>query len=160
MAAIGKDDLVNEEEQEVITDGPGSVPGEVGAPALGSTRAHFHNPPGGFRGDAVGAADEEIGGPFDDGDANGSFEVGVASGDGDCGMAMAEMQVAVDRLAKGQDIIAEKMGLLMLAMQGSTIPPPATPTRTTENPTPNGVAEVPSNAQRQIGHSRPPEFRG
>ena len=75
MAAIGKDDLVNEEEQEVITDGPGSVPGEVGAPALGSTRAHFHNPPGGFPSAAEGAADEGIAGPYDDGYANRGLEI-------------------------------------------------------------------------------------
>ena len=53
---------MNEEDQVAIADGLGSVPGEAGALALGSARAHFHNPPGGFRGDAVGAADEEIGG--------------------------------------------------------------------------------------------------
>ena len=145
MAAIGKDDLVNEEEQEVITDGPGSVPGEVGAPALGSTRAHFHNPPGGFPSAAEGAADEEIAGPFDDGYANKVFDVGAASGGGDRGMTMAKIQVTVDRLAKGQAMIAEKTGLPALATgskQGSPITP-ATPTRTYKNPALPGIAEPP-----------------
>ena len=73
-------------------------------------------------------------------------------------MTMKEMQVAVGRLTKGIALIAEKLGLLMAAIGSKQGPahPPATPTRTYENPTPPGVAEVPSDsdAQRQIAHAR------
>jgi len=66
-------------------------------------------------------------------------------------MTIKEMQVTVVHLAKGQAPIAWKPSLLMVAIgskPGSTTPP-ATPTRTYENPTPPGVAEVPSDPDAQ-----------
>ena len=48
MAEIGKEVLTNEEDQVAIADGLGSVPGEAGALAPVSARAHYHNPLGGL----------------------------------------------------------------------------------------------------------------
>jgi len=110
MAAIGKGALTNEEDHVAIAGGLGSVPGEAGALAPGSARAHYHNPLGGFSGGTAEAAEEEIGGPFDDGDANKSADVGVGGGRG---MAMEEMQGAVDQPTKGQALITGQLGLLI-----------------------------------------------
>ena len=102
MAEFGKEIPTNDEDQVAIVNGPGSVPGEAGALAPSSTRAHYPNPLGGFSGETAGA--EEVGGPFDDGDASKSFDVGVGGG---CGMAMEKIQGAVDQLTKGQALITE-----------------------------------------------------
>jgi len=155
---------MNDEEQKAITDGLVPIPGEASAPALGSAREHFHN-------SAEGESDEELVGALDDGYANKSLDdVDGTPGGGGRGMTMTEMQETMDHLAKGQAMIAEKPGLLMVAIgskQGSTNPP-ATPKRTSENPwalamqgtytsenpTPPSAAEEPSDAQRQIEHAR------
>ena len=48
MGEIGKEVLTNGEGQVATAGGLGSVPGEAGALAPGSARAHYHNPLGGL----------------------------------------------------------------------------------------------------------------
>jgi hypothetical protein len=77
MAEFGQEVPTNDEDQVAIVGGLESVPGEAGALAPGGAHAHYHNPPGEFSGETARAAEEAIGGPFDDSYANKSADVSV-----------------------------------------------------------------------------------
>ena len=70
MEGFDKEVPTNDDDDQVaIMDGPESVTGGAGALAPGGVHGQHRNPPEGFRG-AAGAAEEEIGGLYDDGYAN------------------------------------------------------------------------------------------
>ena len=108
MAEFGKEIPTNDGDQVAIVGGLESVSGEAGALAPGGVHGHYHNSPEELSGATAGAAEEVIGGLYDDGYAN------KRADEEGHGMTMGEMQGAVEQLTKGQDLITKKTGLLPL----------------------------------------------
>ena len=119
MEGLDKEVPTNDgDDQVAIMDGLESVTGGAGALAPGGALGHYHNPHGEFSGETAGAAEEVIGGLYDDGYTNKSADESVG------GMTLVEMQVAVEQLTKGQGEISKQIGLLIgaMALRGPKLP--------------------------------------